>query len=1635
MVSHLRLPFRLAKISLGLLAVLLLTVLFPARAAGPIISEFMASNRASLLDEDGEASDWIELHNPTSTRLDLAGWFLTDEEATPSKWRFPERFLEPGGFLVVFASGKNRTGAGTLHTNFRLEANGEFLALFPPNQEAPASVFRPRFPVQESDISFGIPLAGGTQDLLNAAPVWLLLPASAVELPENWTVPGVNPGPGWTPVTGFGLGFDATPTGAEPGVNLALKGTANQSTTGYGLGADAAIDGDPSTFTHTESNDNASSWRVDLGAPAEISRLILRNRDSCCPTRFRDLTVNLLAADGTTVVWTSGLLNPENSLNSPASLTLDLFELNVGAIEAQLVQVVRTPDPDLSGSDGVGNEDEDNVLSLGEVEVYGVGSISYGLLIRSDLTQTMKGRNNSAFVRVPFVLENPEALDSLTLQMRYDDGVVVHLNGETLTSLNGPVLTTWESAATTKREKSATLQPELIDLLPFRPLWRTGTNWLTFQGLNASTNDAEFLLDAQLFAGSGGPAFAAYLERPTPGASNNVAWNLGRVADTKFSVHRGLFEEPFDLVLSTATPGAEIRYTLDGSLPTATQGMVYSGPLRVDRTLVIRAAAFQPNYRPTNVDTHTYLFPAGVVAQPPRPAGFPTSWAGVTADYAMDPRITQAPAYANRMQESLQSLPSLAITTANDNLFGSSRGIYANPERSGADWERPVSLEWIQPDGTSWFQINCGLRIQGGYFRQRSVTQKHSLRLLFKNIYGSGRLNQDLFHEFGAAREFDTLVLRAGANDGYAWNDARDTEQFIRDEFGRRSLLAMGQPTARGQFVHLYLNGLYWGLYNLTERPAEDFSVSYLGGKPEDWDAINSGDVKSGSLQAWNTFITGVRTVTTLAQYQRLKGLNSDGTRNDTFHEYFDATNYIDYMLVNIWGGNWDWPNKNFWFGRHRGGLAGGFKFYLWDFENTMGNNRDRSPLNMVSPRAGVTDSWVGEPHDRLKRFSEYRMEFADRVQRHFFNGGTLAPESLTGRYRELADRVEPAVIAETARWGDDNWTTPQDLTDWRRERDWLLGTYLPQRTGVVLAQLRNSGLFPQISAPVFSPAAGSVTRTTPIQLTTTASELFYTTNGIDPRLPGGGIHPTAIRVVLEGNGGPAPDPDLIRSGDVWKYLADGTDPGPTWPNIGHPEEAWFSGASPLGYGDGDEATVVGFVDINPTTAGTQKNATTFFRRSFDVAVPSAYQSLGLSVTYDDAAAVYLNGTEVLRTDNLPLEARFDTYSNGQSSDNTVAVRENLPLSLLRTGQNVVAVEIHQSDPGSSDISFDLTLSGVSSTPGTTNTAGPLFFAEPTVVKARARQGTEWSALNEATFTLDLVPATSSHLVISEFCYRPADATTPAEQTFTSDRDEFEFIEVMNVSTNAIELTGVRFTAGILFNFPTGSALAPGERVVVVRNKAAFAARYGNTPVGAGEYEGNLSNSGEEIGLTDATGQDIRRFQFLDRSPWPSSANMNGYSLVLQRPNSRPDHRDPNQWRASVRPGGSPGESDTSVFVGNPTADANANGQADLLDYAFGAVLTDPITGVALSLESRETNGQVTQYLVLTFPRNLAADDVVVTLETAADLSGPWLARTGDFLLLRELRSAAGPVRQSFQMTAPTTAGSAFVRLSVSLAP
>ena len=165
----------------------------------------------------------------------------------------------------------------------------------------------------------------------------------------------------------------------------------------------------------------------------------------------------------------------------------------------------------------------------------------------------------------------------------------------------------------------------------------------------------------------------------------------------------------------------------------------------------------------------------------------------------------------------------------------------------------------------------------------------------------------------------------------------------------------------------------------------------------------------------------------------------------------------------------------------------------------------------------------------------------------------------------------------------------------------------------------------------------------------------------------------------------------LVRPGSVWKYLDDGSNLGTTWRAPGFDDSSWSSGPAQLGYGDGDEATVVGFgPDPN------NRFITTFFRRRFQVADPTAFRSLSLELVRDDGAVVYLNGVEVYRS-NMPSTAiGFLTHASTQVADpeEDGFWGLDLPPSALVAGTNVLAVEIHQFNGSSSDISFDLKLTG-----------------------------------------------------------------------------------------------------------------------------------------------------------------------------------------------------------------------------------------------------------------------------------------------------------------------------------------------------
>src|SRR5882724_12014680 len=125
--------------------------------ADALISEFMALNNATITDQDGQFSDWIELYNSGPDIVNLNGWYLTDNPTNLTNWRFPSTDLFPGSYLVVFASGKNRALAGAeLHTDFKLDGDGEYLALVMPDGATVASQYAPQFPRQRSDVSYGL---------------------------------------------------------------------------------------------------------------------------------------------------------------------------------------------------------------------------------------------------------------------------------------------------------------------------------------------------------------------------------------------------------------------------------------------------------------------------------------------------------------------------------------------------------------------------------------------------------------------------------------------------------------------------------------------------------------------------------------------------------------------------------------------------------------------------------------------------------------------------------------------------------------------------------------------------------------------------------------------------------------------------------------------------------------------------------------------------------------------------------------------------------------------------------------------------------------------------------------------------------------------------------------------------------------------------------------------------------------------------------------------------------------------------------------------------------------------------------------------------------------------------------------
>ena len=648
------------------------------------------------------------------------------------------------------------------------------------------------------------------------------------------------------------------------------------------------------------------------------------------------------------------------------------------------------------------------------------------------------------------------------------------------------------------------------------------------------------------------------------------------VDKVEVSSTRGFYSQAFSVALGCNTPGTEIRYTTDGSTPTATTGTVFTMPVPVNGTTILRAAGFKLGFSPSKVTTHTYIFLSDVVLQSPNgqvPPGFPPSGVnGQVMDYGMDPEIVSHPQWGPLLDDALLAIPSISVVTDSANLFDPATGIYVNaqdrPDGSGLgdDWERPASIELLYPPGITppagkkkGFQENGGIRMRGNFSRQDN-TAKHGFKVLFKNKYGAGKLDYPLFGNDGP-RKIDRFDLRTMQD--HAWSNPYYWDanmHAVQDPFCRLLMRDLRQPWTRGFFVHLYLNGQYWGLYNTEERPMGGFAEDYLGGGEDDYDVLKVDATAGytvvateGTNAAWQSlFNKAVAGFSTDAAFFDIMGRDANGADDPARPVLLDMQNHVDYMMMNFYVGNHDGPisadlsnilPNNFFVLRNRTDRhRRGFVAVTHDMERTVLDiGEDRHITSSVGNQLQYFNSqWL---HIRLMQNAEYKVRFGDRVHRAFFNGGPcMAPRSLA-RFSALADEIALAIIGESARWGDANGEPPRTKAHWDAAvASWKTG-YFPVRSGIALGQFQSKGLYPAVSAPVFSQHGGPLPEGGLMLAITDANSgtrtIYYTTDGTDPRALGGGVAgaPYTAPIVLPGSASKSVKARVQTGAGAWSAL------------------------------------------------------------------------------------------------------------------------------------------------------------------------------------------------------------------------------------------------------------------------------------------------------------------------------------------------------------------------------------------------------------------------------------------------------------------------------------------------------------------
>ena len=1130
----------------------------------------------------------------------------------------------------------------------------------------------------------------------------------------------------------------------------------------------------------------------------------------------------------------------------------------------------------------------------------GIG-YDYGNLIGSngDVQSQTDDINGSVYVRIPFTIDSPESLTSLTLRMKYDDGFAAYINGTLVASAGAPASPQWNSVATEDHPDSAAVVFEDFDI-PIGPnLLETGGNILAIHGLNRSTGSSDLLvlprLDATTAATNPGLGEAGYFQNSTPATSNGTNQGLPAGAVT-FSVPGRGFTNSVSLELSVASPNADIRYTTNGNVPNASSTRYTGNPISITSSQIIRARAYSNGLAPGPVSEEGYI----------------------------------------ELSSSAESFSSDIPVVIMERFSG-------GPTASNG--KAYVFFAFFEPDpATGITRLNkpYSLGTRGGYKTRGSSSSGFEKKAYSIEAWNENNRNKDI-SPFGMPEESDWILNARSQFD----------RSLMRNAFIYNLSNQTGRYAMRTRFVELFLNtnggslsygtrssADYDGVYTFMEKISRDKervdverlpdSVStepgITGGYIMKIDRLDPGD---GGLSAGGRSLGWVypkEEDVTSAQATWLRNHLNEMTSSlssGNYEEYIDPLAWVDHHLLNVLALNADALRLSTYFHKKRSGKV---EFGpIWDFDRSMDStdSRDDNPRSWSGGTNYFTYAWWNQLFGNEEFWQLY-------IDRYFeLRKDVWTNENVQKIIADYAAELNQAQVRNFQRFSSQPRFggyagEVEHLRDWLTTRlNWMDGQFVPEPTANL-----NGGTFP---AGTTLSLSGNLSN---------GRSIWYTLNGTDPRF-------TSNTTVLNTK-------TLVDITAPAKALVPTSNIGTNWRGGNEPfdDSSWIGGTNGIGF---DSASTYNpYININleaPNPVMSGVNTSAYVRIPFNVAAGdiAKFNYLTLQMRYDDGFVAFLNGTRIA-SGNAPGSLNWNS-SASQNNDDGIAVTfidfgADAFVNALKSGENILAIHGLNGSSTSSDflIQARLVAGEKQVDPGESGGieyTGPITLTETARLFARISDprggsnpgsgvpvGTGWGAPLELEYLVDEIPADSTNLVIREIMFDPYDLGNSLDED-----SNFEFIELENISETKISLSDASFTRGVTFDFSSGSvrSLSPGGKVLVVNDLSAFQKIYGEgrNSLIAGEFGGSLNNDGE---LLELRGEDslIQSINFASSGTWPTRAD-NGRSLVLVELNAPSNGA---SWTASRSLLGSPGRSEPST-IEVPNIYVNeviTNGAADAIE-------------------------------------------------------------------------------------------------------